>query len=173
MDVMIDIETLGTSPGCVIWEIAALCFDPLTGKTGEHFRVLIDVPDSVEWGLVIEDDTARWWQERGGIQTAGAKPLKESMIEFINWMEGQNFESVWCKGASFDFPILQVPCDILDLQLPFAYYQQRCARTVCKLAHPNKRPIPATHAAFEDCAAQVHDLCLALRALGLTERGAA
>jgi hypothetical protein len=42
MDVMLDLETLGTVPGCVILSIGAVAFDSMTVRA--TFEVLID-PD--------------------------------------------------------------------------------------------------------------------------------
>ena len=35
--VMIDLETLGVVPGCVVLQIGAVCFDPNGGELGEKF----------------------------------------------------------------------------------------------------------------------------------------
>jgi len=52
--VMLDIETLGVSPGCVILSLSAVEFDINTGELGESFNMGIDIKSCVDAGLTID-----------------------------------------------------------------------------------------------------------------------
>ena len=62
MDVMLDLETLGTRPGCVILTLGAVKFDPYSLRepdSGIYFRV--DVDEQTALGREVQEDTLNWW----------------------------------------------------------------------------------------------------------------
>lgn len=129
-DIMIDIETLGTEPGCVILSIAAT-----NGRT-EGFHIHLDVEDCVNNGLVIEPRTTMWWMEQGDaarkLITQPGAPLLSALTLFshaFNWKEAR----VWCNGASFDFPILKAAFKRCQMALPWPYYAEMDFRTLKNL----------------------------------------
>ena len=64
-DIMIDLETLATSPDAAILTIGAVRFDPfgreLTDPEMDSFYVRVDLDSCDEIGLVTNDDTIAWW----------------------------------------------------------------------------------------------------------------
>ena len=54
---MIDLETLGVSPGSVISSIAAVQFDINTGEIGRQFYKNIDLQQSLDNGFTINAET--------------------------------------------------------------------------------------------------------------------
>ena len=64
---MIDIETLDTIPGAVVFEIGVVEFDPLTGETYREFFESIRIEESIEYGLTTDAETMEWWQKQGGV----------------------------------------------------------------------------------------------------------
>ena len=63
---MLDIETFGTTPGCVVLSIGAVEFD-LDGIKGE-FHAHIDVDSSTALGLKVDARTEKRWLEQSGIR---------------------------------------------------------------------------------------------------------
>lgn len=159
-NIMLDIETLGTNPGCVVLSIGAVEFDE--SNIGKTFHVHIDVESCVAQGLTIEPRTVMWWMEqsddaRKAILTQGVK-LEEALELFskaFNWKD----KRVWCNGASFDFPILKALFEATGRKLPWAYYHEMDFRTIknffSKKQFEEMRVRPRTaHDGLEDAAAQ-------------------
>ena len=90
--IMLDIETLGTTPGCVIASIGACTFAPESGEVARQtFYDLIDIGDAVGAGLTIEYGTVLWWlrqsdEARAEITRQDARsPLKEALDNLSAW----------------------------------------------------------------------------------------
>ena len=64
-DIMIDLETLATSPDAAILTIGAVKFDPFGREKDDpkmdSFYVKVDLDSCDELGLVANDDTIAWW----------------------------------------------------------------------------------------------------------------
>jgi exodeoxyribonuclease VIII len=173
--VMIDLETLGRRPGDAIASIAALDFDPAGGDdffAGEFYR-------AVSWqdsGLALEPDTVAWWlgqpaQARIELcePEGEAWDLPAALRSLASYLgEGADDNLVlWCQGASFDFPILGAAYDFFKIERPWSYWQERCARTIRKLAGvpEPERAEADKHHALRDAAHQVRCVQAALKAL--------
>ncbi|POO54357.1 hypothetical protein CPJ18_02345 [Agrobacterium rosae] len=63
LDLMIDIETLGTAPGSVILSVGAVTFNAETGEFGEGFYAAVEPQSAVDMGLTIDVSTLKWWME--------------------------------------------------------------------------------------------------------------
>lgn len=65
MDVMIDIETLGTAPGSVILSIGAVAFvrDRMP-EDWREFSSVISVESSKSCGLTTDQSTIDWWKRQ-------------------------------------------------------------------------------------------------------------
>jgi len=160
-DIMIDIETLGTKPGCVLLSIGAVEFNN-KGEFGKEFEMIIDVENSVAWGLKIEPRTVMWWMEqnqeaRKKISEPG-EGLSEALEAFTKAFSWKNAQ-VWCNGASFDFPIMEAAFQAVDMKKPWQYYNERCFRTIKGMLSKEKfdslKVSPKiAHSALEDAKAQ-------------------
>lgn len=160
-DIMLDIETLGTKPGCVILSIGAVEFNS-KGEFGKDFEVIIDVDNSSAWGLKIEPRTVMWWMDqnenaRKKISSPG-HDLNESLESFTRAFDWKNSQ-VWCNGASFDFPILDAAFNSIKRKKPWPYYNERCFRTIKGLLSKEvfdklKVSPKIPHSALEDAKAQ-------------------
>lgn len=165
-DLMIDIETLGRAPGCVVHEVAALAFDLNTGEIGARFFRKIDITDSEFHGLATDPETVAWWNCHGGINQTGARPLAEVSREFRQFFRDTNPARVWSWGADFDFPILQAAMAICGHPYPLPYYLTRDARTVWDCAFPGViHDRTGGHDAQQDCLCQISQICQALETL--------
>ncbi|MEN3258642.1 3'-5' exonuclease [Sodalis endosymbiont of Spalangia cameroni] len=62
-NVMLDIETLGKKAGCPIVSVAAVMFEPPTGRVGQTFYERIDYQAALKYGEP-EEGTLLWWQKQ-------------------------------------------------------------------------------------------------------------
>lgn len=172
--IMIDIETLGTQPGCVIASIGACTFDPDTGAVARQtFYDLVDIADAVGAGLAIEAGTVLWWmrqdnESRAEITREDCRaPLREALASLNEWFAevgAHKKTAVWANGASFDFPILEAGYRAVGLSAPWAYWQQRCFRTAAKLLPVREERMRGVkHNALDDAIYQARQLVCALR----------
>ena len=173
--VMMDLETMGTSPGCVVLALGAYAFDPAGDDAvfdpARGFYETIDVPDQMERGLGIDWSTLQWWAQQSDEARAANfnPPTAPFMLEgvaqrFAAWVAllGDGVQ-VWCNGASFDFPILKAAFQKVGQGLPWEFYNERDARTIFNLARVRSKKHGTAHTALMDSWAQVEALQRGLR----------
>lgn len=160
MNAMIDIETLGTKPGCVILSIAVVPFATLVQE--QPFYMKIDPRDCARNGLLSDPATVAWWnkqdQEIKSEAMSGTEPLHKTLLSLTAYLMQfgkPNDIRVWGNGASFDVPILEAAYAACNLTPYWKYYNSACYRTL-KLLHPEVpfvKPVNA-HDALADATAQ-------------------
>lgn len=165
---MLDIETLGTKPGYVVWELAACRFNATTGEVGDTFSTVISVDDAKLQGLKIDPETVQWWEDHGGIHQDNALPLRETLECLVSFVDTSPPNKFWSWGIAFDFPLLEAAFDAVGINLPWRYWQVYDARTTWKLAFPERKRSEASHGALDDCIKQVESLSEAVAMLKLT-----
>jgi hypothetical protein len=152
-DIMIDIEALALRPGAAIIRLAAATFDPWTGATGQEFdqRVIPEPP------FIMDLQTYRWNIEHGNeIDHPDAVSPAVAIHRFVIWLDQvapvRRDRVLWSWGADYDFPLLVPYLDIRgpDLEMPWHFHQQRCARTVWKIAFPGQKSPGRPHDAIGD-----------------------
>ena len=156
--VMLDLETLGTKPGCVIRSIGGLFFDPHSDAVGEHFYVNVCRESCVTAGLVVDPDTEAWWKKQS--QTAqdaflvDVKPLKTAITEFTNFVRKGGDVRVWSQGANFDTVLIDACYAAVQVFVPWRFYNTRDTRTIYDMAGLDTRNIRREgthHNALDDC----------------------
>ena len=64
-DIMIDLETLDTSPYCVILTIGAVRFDPKGNGVVERLELRPTIEEQTEiHNRIIDDSTIEWWAKQ-------------------------------------------------------------------------------------------------------------
>lgn len=129
--VMMDLETNAKRPGANILSIGATTFSVM-GLGTETFYERIDINAwGDEWNP--DEDTIDWWKRQDedvyNEAWGGDRNPTEAIGEFLRWITDVNPDTIWCKGASFDFPIINY---WLATELP--YRKLRCARTYLNAA---------------------------------------
>jgi DNA polymerase III epsilon subunit-like protein len=130
--IMIDIETLGTKPGCVVLSIGACAFSDK--GIGDQFYTCIAAESCTNWGLTIEPRTVLWWMDQS--QDARDFITKGTHVELDQALDGLRAafkwkgKNVWCNGASFDFPILTAAHDAIGKPVPWEYWATNDYRTI-------------------------------------------
>lgn len=176
--VMIDIETLGTAPGCAIVSIGAVAIDPKLPLAAATLYIEVSRHSCQQAGLHADDATLAWWQTQADAAREalhrtvhGGEPLAHALGRLSQWLAhvADAHTHIWAKGASFDLPILAAAYRAIGQRLPWNYRQERCLRTL--MAWPGvaattaPRPAqPAAHHALEDARAQARLLVELLEA---------
>jgi len=161
-DVMIDLETLGRSAGCVVLSIGAVMFDPRGVGYGEKFYCNIDVESSRQHGLTEEAETVAWWQQQSAQAKAALSAnqitLENAIYLFNEFFHRNDASKIWSQGASFDIPILSALYQKLRIQTPWEYWAVRDTRTAYDLCGFDPYTIKRQgtyHQATDDCLHQI------------------
>ncbi len=167
---MLDLETLGVSPGCTILSIGAVVFDPKTMTLGEEFYVVINRFNSGTRGFVEDAETVKWWMEQSEEARAAVfgypdtRTVREALEAFACFLvavcpEKEN-RVVWGNGSAFDNAILAKGYDLVWGFRDSAPWpldkNNRCYRTV-KAMYPEvaiDRSSGTHHKALDDAKAQ-------------------
>ncbi len=162
LDAMLDLETLGTEPGCIVLTIGVVFFS----HQGVHdtFEVTIDPQDSERHGLIPQASTVMWWldqskEAQNALTANKGVSLKAALHALEECTDWKLVGRVWCNGASFDFPILKAIHKAAGVSLPWPYYAEMDFRTFKNLfnkndflKHKSNPLIP--HSAVADAVAQ-------------------
>jgi hypothetical protein len=136
MDIMLDLETLGTKPGCAVLSIGAKVFDPYGDNSvpsaappSTSFYRNIDLFSSLMIGLTIDLATLDWWRTKDktaqdAFLLGGVKP-KTAIQQFNDWIVacGNQYSplekslTVWAKSPGFDCHVLEFVADLVGYRL--------------------------------------------------------
>lgn len=175
--VMLDLETTGTRPGCVIRSIGAATFNPMLLAMGDpmDFYTNITAESCRQAGLIIEPATQEWWDDpkRADARTqllVDPRPLREAIEDFHEWFRAVNAQWVWGHGAAFDIPIWEAACRALGILVPWDFRDVRDTRTVFHLAGFDLGEIKRQgtyHNSLDDSQHQIKGVQLAIERMGL------
>ncbi len=113
MDLMVDLETLGTSPQSPIISIGAVMFDLEQGILGGTFYMALKIDDQLEKGRKIDADTLKWWFSQSDaakkVFHEKAQPTAHVLNTFTQWVKtnkGASKVYPWGNGATFDISLM-------------------------------------------------------------------
>ena len=130
--VMLDLETLGLNPGCVILSVGAAEFD--VDGVGETFYRSISLDSCDKVGLEIDAGTLEWWldqDENVQDQLVGGESLGDVLEDFAVFYGYA--DEIWANAPSFDCEILEAAYEAANAPVPWEFYQERCYRTLKNL----------------------------------------
>lgn len=179
--VMIDLETWGTLPGSALRSIGAVTFNPYGDcHTEKTFYANIDRQSCEDAGLVVNRDTAIWWQSQSYEAQLrleeNQKPLRDAVHEFALWWQSVGATYVWSNGANFDEVLWRVAAEKVDHGTPWKYWNVRDTRTCWHLARLNAKAVPfdgVQHDAIADARHQAKCVTRAYGMLGIKSEIAA
>ena len=191
LDIMIDLETLGTTADAVIVSIGAVAFNLETGSTlpeGDEssqstFYTVLDIDTQPR--RHISGDTLAWWMHQGDdarsvfdrVNPAQHHfPARTALGAFEAWVRtvvlAANAQRkdirVWSNGADFDLPMLQHACHTFNVSMPWPPYAGRCYLTYKNLPGARAVVMQRTgthHNALDDAIDQARHLCAIYQAL--------
>lgn len=137
--VMVDLETLGQTPGCAILSIGAVAFDPYTSELGPEFYEVVNTRSCFDAGLKQDESTVNWWKTQKAEAAAVLDEARESKVllaealsRFRSYLQkfGLRDIRVWGNGSDFDNAILACCYKSINQNLPWRFYNNRCFRTL-------------------------------------------
>lgn len=164
-DTMIDIESLGKKPGCVIMSIGAVKFNLGQGTIDREntFHRVISIGDSTRHGFTIDGSTVAWWlgqpSEAQMAATRSPDTVATVLNEFTDWFG--LCERPWGNSASFDLSILGEYYDRLGFERPWHFWNEMCYRTISNLwaqSVPKVEKTGVAHNAVDDALHQIERL---------------
>lgn len=161
-NVMLDLETMGTSSNSAIVSIGAVAFNLDTGETGEEFYASINLESCIRVGLEIDASTLMWWMQqdddaRGKISNGGSE-LLITLRAFGDFMQNKKHHKIWGNSASFDCGILSNAFNKCDELTPWKFYNERDVRTLVSFNPNIKKNVPfegVKHSPIDDCKHQI------------------
>jgi hypothetical protein len=167
-NIMVDLETLGTEPGCKILSIGATVFGPWGCYKDDTFYLEIRMAD--QGRLVADQKTMDWWEgqdpnvrdalfgnqhEKVSIESALAA-FQDYLIEMKD--KYKEDVAIWGNGASFDSSILRAAYSVvLNQDSPWSGFNDRCYRTL-KVLQPKVKlvRVGSHHNALDDALSQAY-----------------
>jgi len=178
MDVMLDIETLGTRPDAVVLTFGAIKFDPwaeeIDGDKGMYLR--IDVDEQSQLGREIQQETLDWWgkQDPAVFEEALGEDDRVSVTEFLDQLNRflVGVDNIWAQGPAFDIVILENMYRQMVRPTPWQFWQIRDSRTLFAVhGDPREKGREAAHNALMDCFYQAQGVQTIYQQAKIEKRG--
>lgn len=174
MEIMLDLETLGVSTNTMILTIAAVTFDSNNKETesnGQVFYARVDIDSYKKYGsnFTLDASTLFWWINKApqaakneAFCDIDRKSIETVMKAFSDWCSHNKVTKIWSNGASFDIPIVSYTMNLLNIEIPWKFWDIRDTRTLYDLAniklkdvkYNNVNNLPDHHA-LGDCYKQL------------------
>lgn len=171
---MVDLETLGTSHDSIILSIGIVQFDLSTGEIGATFYRTIDEKSSRGYGLTSDKATEEWWSKQDAKVRAqlriGVQPLKSVLTEVTEFLKLNCKASklLWGNSARFDLGLLEDAYRAVGMETPWAFWNERCCRTIVALNPNIKDSMPkpeGAHHPIVDCKYQIEYVVRTIQSL--------
>lgn len=180
--IMVDLETFGTTPGSIITSIGAVWFGG--GKIHDEFYAKINPASCAKLGMTMNPDTILWWLGQSDdarkemIDCGKGQNLKDVLFNFSVWVSSNISDQtmmfparevqMWGNGATFDNILLRDAYERVGITRPWTYSGDLCYRTVKNLRPDIEIERTGTHHnALEDAKSQAIHLMKIGEALGL------
>ena len=141
IDVMVDLETLGTKSNSTIFQIAAVGFDITTGEIGSEFNKVADLSKNETYDMQVEGSTLKWWLSTpekvtvlSNLMAQGIGSSDELLANFRKWLQGLGAIGdvyLWGNGINFDNRLL---LEQMGDAYPINFRRERDVRTIADLA---------------------------------------
>lgn len=158
--VMVDIETLGLDRDSAILSIGAVRFDE--NELGEEFHVLIDQRSCQEAGLSVDLETLDWHLLQGtfqGRELTDGRGLEWALQAFVDWYGYA--DTIWANSPSFDCEALEYAGDLVGVEMPWHFSDERDVRTVKNLSCAVEPEFDGTeHHALDDAKHQARTVIM-------------
>lgn len=155
---MVDLETLATTPDSVILTIGAFRFDPwgpnVDRSTQNVFYRRVETESCEALGMIIDPATLDWWGKQNpeiideAFHPEDRHPIEEVISDFHKFAWG--CDAFWSHGSIFDIMILETYFRKLGKALPWNFWQVRDTRTLFDLGYDPEMPQNSKHNALED-----------------------
>lgn len=173
---MLDLETLGTRPGCVILTIGAVKFDPYSLKEpGPGIYMRVDADEQIAMGREVQEDTLKWWMDQA--EDIREEALGEADRVSVEYMYTElnricvGVQNIWAQGPVFDIAILENIYRQYGWPTPWQFWQIRDSRTLFGVhGDPRVKGREGHHNALADCVYQAQGVQQIYKQLGITKK---
>ena len=173
---MLDLETLGTRPGCVILTIGAVLFDPYSLKEpGPGIYMRVDADEQIAKGREVQEDTLQWWMNQAedireeALGEEGRVSVEQMYRELNKICVGVT--NIWAQGPVFDIAILENIYRQYGWPTPWQFWQISDSRTLFKThGDPRVKGREGHHNALADCVYQAQGVQQIYKNLGIKKR---
>ena len=173
---MLDLETLGTRPDCVILTLGAVKFDPYSlGDPGPGLYLRPDADEQIARGREVQEDTLQWWMRqaedvREEALGEGDRVSIDTMYKELNrFLVG--VDCIWAQGPVFDIAIRENLYRQYGWPTPWQFWQIRDSRTLFAVhGDPRVKGKVGLHNALEDCVSQATAVQQVYNRLGIQKK---
>jgi hypothetical protein len=193
VELMLDLETLGTNAQAPVISIGAVLFDPRATNSFDYLRERsfyssINIEDAVNICGNVDGGTVQWWFQQTDaaikrLVNGEQEHLGEAIQKLFQYSHARTTRqpewhrnmpvptNVWAKDPDFDCVILRSAAVKTKVLFPFHFANTRSVRTIQELAWPDG-DVPrlhegVAHDARDDAIAQAMTVQAAYRELGL------
>lgn len=147
--VMLDLETLGTTPGATVLSIGLCPFDVRgVAPIEDRLHRVLSRSASAALGLIEDPVVLGWWGQQSWEAQATLRAatevtdslnptllMVETYLARVNGLDARGLPRacLWGNGAGFDQPLLAAVYTRSELPTPWAFYRNRCFRTLKSL----------------------------------------
>jgi len=142
IDIMVDLETLGTTSDCTVFQIGAVAFDIWTGEIINTLDISSDITKDKDFR--VDPETLMWWLKTDkellfNILENNNSIDSYDMFDYFKWWtlslknSGLTNIYLWGNGILFDNKIIQDKMEQYKLDYPIHYRNDRDLRTVIDL----------------------------------------
>ena len=176
MNIMVDIETLGTNENSVILQIGAVAFEPNEPFEG-WFLTDLSVSDQIRtYKRTVDNETLIWWMDSVGPDARTSVLQRDSYnglvcstynaLEDFNTFISMHIDSafetdnfIWSNSPSFDLAIIKHAMRQCDIKPVWNHWDERDVRTMHHLNKTlklgfNKKIDGVAHNALDDAKGQ-------------------
>jgi len=167
---MVDLETLATTPNAAILSIGAVTFDPNSSEIYDDFYYRVELESFDGLDSYIDDGTIEWWSKQDkeaqeeAFNPEGRVDIQTVMDSFYKFCMGATH--FWSHGSTFDIIILEYYFRQLGKPYPWNFWQVRDTRTLFDLGYDPEMPQVKKHHALEDAVRQAIGVQNMFRKLG-------
>lgn len=185
MDIMIDLETLGTKADAHVISIGACAFDIEMESITKVFYGTLDHADQQKMGRSIDFQTVKWWLSQSDeakkvfdskpsvsegvfgkeLSTFETRSSSSVLVEFVEWVESIEDRTVWGNGSTFDIVIMNDLLNTFDIRVPWKYTKVNDLRTFVRFLGKGKKveKLGVNHNALDDAISQAQYVINALK----------
>jgi hypothetical protein len=140
---MMDLETYGLTPGCVVRSVGATTFTLEGDHEPKTFYANISATSCLFARLHIEQGTHEWWAGQSAEAQESLKrdqrPLRDVVKDFNAWVVSgcglrEATVRVWSQGSNFDVVLWEAAARAVGVAVPWRFYNCRDTRTLYELA---------------------------------------
>ena len=175
--IMIDIETIATTPDAAVLSICAIKFrtkgpDSMDVSSDRFYRRL-EIAPQLGRGRISDPATLAWWQKQDlAVRAEAFEGLRDlpfaALTDLNTWLLDAKYEGlVWANSPNFDLVILESLAKDFDLKLDIPFRKYSCVRTARAvvealgfgLAPAMDAPEYPPHHPLGDCIYQAYAVC--------------